>query len=64
MAENEKLEQAFGGKYSPLRWMDAKQAQMRLTNDSAEEYATRQLTKQRLKSMSKPTNNRKPEQER
>ena len=35
-AANEKLEQVFGEKYSPLRWVDAKQAQMRLTNDSAE----------------------------
>ena len=43
---NEKLEQVFGDKYSPLRWMDAKQAQIRLTNDSAEEYAVRQLAKQ------------------
>ena len=41
-AANEKLERAFGGKYSPLRWVDAKQAQIRLTNDSLEEYAARQ----------------------
>ena len=40
-AANEKLEQVFGEKYSPLRWMDAKRAQMRLTNDSVEEYAAR-----------------------
>ena len=60
---NEKLEQVFGSKYSPLRWMDAKQAQTRLTNDSAEEYAVRQLAKQWHKSMSLPTRKRKQEQE-
>lgn len=61
---NEKLEQVFGSKYSPLRWMDAKQAQTRLTNDSAEEYAVRQLAKQRHKPMSQPNRKRRPEQER
>ena len=60
----EKLEQVFGEKYSPLRWVDAKQAQMRLTNDSAEEYAARQLAKQNQKSVSQPSRKRKPEQER
>ena len=63
-AANEKLEQVFGEKYSPLRWMDAKQAQTRLTDDSAEEYAARQLAKQRKKSMSQPSRKWKPEQER
>ena len=63
-AANEKLEQVFGEKYSPLRWVDAKQAQMRLTNDSAEEYAARQLAKQNQKSVSQPSRKRKPEQER
>ena len=61
---NEKLEQVFGSKYSPLRWMDAKQAQTRLTNDSAEEYAVRQLAKQRHKPMSQPNRKRRPGQER
>ena len=61
---NEKLEQVFGSKYSPLRWMDAKQAQTRLTNDSAEEYAVRQLAKQWHKSMSQPNRKRRPGQER
>ena len=49
-----KLEQVFGSKYSPLRWMDAKQAQIRLTNDSLEEYAARQQAKQKYKSISQP----------
>ena len=62
-AANEKLEQVFGEKYSPLRWMDAKQAQTRLTNDTAEEYAAIQVAKQRHKSMSLPTRKRKQEQE-
>lgn len=61
---NKKLEQVFGSKYSPLRWMDAKQAQTRLTNDSAEEYAVRQLAKQWHKSMSQPNRKRRPGQER
>lgn len=61
---NEKLEQVFGKKYSPLRWMDAKRAQMRLTNDSAEEYAVRQLARQRQRSMSQPSRKQKPNQER
>ena len=63
-AANEKLAQAYGNKYSPLRWMDAKQAQIRLTNDSAEEYAVRQLAKQWHKSMSQPNRKRRPGQER
>ena len=63
-AANEKLEQVFGEKYSPLRWVDAKQAQTRLTNDTAEEYAARQQAKQKSKSMSLPPRKRKPEQER
>lgn len=63
-AANEKLAQAYGNKYSPLRWMDAKQAQARLTNDSAEEYAVRQLAKQWHKSMSQPNRKRRPGQER
>ena len=58
---NEKLEQVFGDKYSPLRWMDAKQAQARLTNDSAEEYTARQMAKQKCKSMLKPTRRREQE---
>ena len=58
---NEKLEQVFGSKYSPLRWMDAKQAQARLTNDSAEEYTARQMAKQKCKSMLKPTRRREQE---
>ena len=62
-AANEKLEQVFGEKYLPLRWVDAKRAQMRLTNDSAEEYATRQLTKQKNKSLPQPARRRKSEQE-
>ena len=64
VAANEKLEQVFGSKYSPLRWMDAKQAQMRLTNDSAEEYAARQLARQKQKIVSQPNRKRKQEQER
>ena len=60
-AANEKLEQVFGEKYSPLRWMDAKQAQTRLTNDTAEEYAARQMAKQKCKSMLKPTRRREQE---
>ncbi len=63
-AANEKLERVFGSKYSPLRWMDAKQAQMHLTNDSVEEYTVCQLAKQRHSSMSQPSRKRKPEQER
>ena len=43
--------------------MDAKQAQTRLTNDTAEEYAAIQVAKQRHKSMSLPTRKRKQEQE-
>lgn len=62
VAANEKLEQVFGSKYSPLRWMDAKQAQMRLTNDSAEEYAARQLARQKQKIVSQPNRKRKQEQ--
>ena len=58
---NEKLEQVFGSKYSPLRWMDAKRAQMRLTNDSVEEYAARQLAKQKCKSMLQPARRREQE---
>ena len=61
---NEKLEQVFGSKYSPLRWMDAKQAQTRLTNDSAEEYAARQLARQKQKIVPQPNRKRKQEQER
>ena len=60
-AANEKLEQVFGEKYSPLRWMDAKRAQMRLTNDSVEEYAARQLAKQKCKSMLQPARRREQE---
>ena len=63
-AANEKLEQVFGEKYSALRWVDAKQAQTRLTNDTAEEYAARQLVKQNQKSASQPNRKRKQEQER
>ena len=63
-AANEKLERAFGGKYSPLRWVDAKQAQIRLTNDSLEEYAARQQAKQKYKSISQPVRKRNHEQER
>ena len=63
-AANEKLEQVFGSKYSLLRWMDAKQAQIRLTNDSLEEYAARQQAKQKYKSISQPVRKRKHEQER
>ena len=48
-AANEKLEQVFGEKYSPLRWVDAKQAQTRLINDSVEDHAARQLAKQNQK---------------
>ena len=62
-AANEKLAQAYGNKYSPLRWMDAKQAQARLTNDSAEEYTARQMAKQKCKSMLKPTRRREQEHE-
>ena len=61
---SEKLEQVFGEKYSLLRWMDAKQAQTRLTNDTAAEYAARQLAKRKYQSMSQPSRKRKPEQER
>lgn len=63
-AANEKLEQVFGGKYSPLRWMEAKQAQTRLTNDSTEEYVARQLAKQKDESISQSARRRKQEQER
>ena len=63
-AANEKLEQVFGSKYSLLRWMDAKQAQIRLTNDSLEEYAARQQAKQKYKSISQPVRKRNHEQER
>ena len=62
--ENEKLEQVFGSKYSLLRWMDAKQAQIRLTNDSLEEYAAHQQAKQKYKSISQPVRKRNHEQER
>ena len=58
-AANEKLEQVFGGKYSPLRWMDAKRTQMRLTNDSVEEYAVRQLVRHNRKFISRPTHGQK-----
>ena len=61
-ATHKKLEQAYGDKYSPLRWTDAKQAQTKLTNDFMEEYAARQLAKR--KSMPQPTCKRKQEQER
>ena len=63
-AANEKLEQVFGSKYSLLRWMDAKQAQIRLINDSLEEYAARQQAKQKYKSISQPVRKRNHEQER
>ena len=63
-AANEKLKQAYGDKYSPLRWMDAKRAQAKLTNDSMEEYAARKLAKQKYKSMSQPIRGCKQEQER
>ena len=63
-AANEKLDQVFGSKYSLLRWMDAKQAQIRLTNDSLEEYAARQQAKQKYKSISQPVRKRNHEQER
>ena len=63
-AVNEKLEQAYGEKYSPLRWMEAKRAQAKLTNDSMEEYAARKLAKQKYKSMSQPIRGWKQEQER
>ena len=63
-AANEKLEQVFGSKYSLLRWMDAKQVQIRLTNDSLEEYAARQQAKQKYKSISQPVRKRNHEQER
>ena len=63
-AANEKLEQVFGSKYSLLRWMDAKQAQIRLTNDSLEEYAARQQAKQKYKSISQSVRKRNHEQER
>ena len=63
-AVNEKLEQAYGDKYSPLRWMEAKRAQAKLTNDSMEEYAARKLAKQKYKSMSQPIRGCKQEQER
>lgn len=63
-AANEKLEQVFGSKYSLLRWMDAKQAQIRLTNDSLQEYAARQQAKQKYKSISQPVRKRNHEQER
>ena len=63
-AVNEKLEQAYGDKYSPLRWMEAKRAQAKLTNDSMEEYAARKLAKQKYKSMSQPIRGWKQEQER
>ena len=63
-AVNEKLEQAYGDKYSPLRWMEAKRAQAKLTNDSMEEYAARILAKQKYKSMSQPIRGWKQEQER
>lgn len=63
-AANEKLEQVFGSKYSLLWWMDAKQAQIRLTNDSLEEYAARQQAKQKYKSISQPVRKRNHEQER
>ena len=63
-AANEKLEQAYGDKYSPLRWMNAKRAQAKLTNDFMEEYAARKLAKQKYKSMSQPIRGWKQEQER
>ena len=63
-AANEKLEQAYGDKYSPLRWMDAKRAQAKLTNDSMEEYAARKRAKQKYTSMSQPIRGCKQEQER
>ena len=63
-AANEKLEQAYRDKYSPLRWMNAKRAQAKLTNDSMEEYAARKLAKQKYKSMSQPIRGWKQEQER
>ena len=63
-AVNEKLEQAYGDKYSPLRWMEAKRAQAKLTNDSMEEYAARKLAKQKYKSMSQPIRGWNQEQER
>lgn len=53
-AANEKLDQAYGDKYSPLRWMDAKRAQAKLINDSMEEYAARKLAKQKYRSMLQP----------
>ena len=54
----------YGDKYSPLRWMEAKRAQAKLTNDSMEEYAARKLAKQKYKSMSQPIRGWKQEQER
>ena len=44
---NKKVERMFGGHYSPLRWMEAKQEQKHLTQEATEKYATHQLYKHR-----------------
>lgn len=48
-----KIEQAFGKRYSPIRWIEAKQAQLRLTQEMSGEYKARLLFKQRVKEMQK-----------
>ena len=58
-ATRKKLEQAYGDKYSPLRWVDAKQAQAKLINDSMEENAVRQLARQNRKLIVHPTHEQK-----
>lgn len=58
-ATRKKLEQAYGDKYSPLRWVDAKQAQAKLINDSMEENAVRQLARQNRKLIAHPTHEQK-----
>ena len=48
-AANEKLEQAFGDKYSPMRWMKAKQEHKRLVREAVDEFVVHQQSRKREK---------------
>ena len=63
-AAQEKIEGTFGRQYSPIRWMEAKQEQLRLTQDSAEEYIARRLLKQRRESAPQPSREKRNSYER
>ena len=63
-AAQEKIAQTFGKQYSPIRWMEAKQEQLRLTQDSAEEYIARRLLQQRQESVPQPSREKRNSYER